>query len=86
MRCNIRPLLFIAACALTQPLTAWSATQSAQRCTVEVRDRLGAEGCPERTRSAYPLAHLFENPSESRTSLVFAALLLGAMASRSRAR
>ena len=83
MRCNIRPLLFIVACALTQPLTVWSA---APDCRASSQDPLAAEACTAHARSAYPLAHLFENPSESRTSLALAALLLGGMAMRARVR
>ena len=83
MRCNIRPLLFVAACVLAQPLTVWSA---APDCRASSQDPLAAEACAAHARSAYPLAHLFEDPSESRSSLALAALLLGGMAMRARVR
>lgn len=83
MHRNIRPLLLVAACALTQPLAAWSATPD---CRADSRDRLASGECSAGARSPYPLAHLFENPSESRTSLTLAAVLLGGMAIRARRR
>ena len=83
MHCNIRPLLLVTACALTQPLTVWSA---APDCRAAGQDPLASEACAGHARSAYPLAHLFDNPSESRTSLALAAVLLGGMAMRARLR
>jgi hypothetical protein len=83
VQCNITPLLFIVTCAFMQPLTAWSA---APDCRAGSRNPLATEPCPANARSSYPLAHLFENSSESKTSLALAAVLLGVMAMRARVR